>query len=101
MNERDFLNSKPIDLGEIGWTESRDDEQVITYVKSFIFNNYNRKIDDKLAVIIVEIIDDFISLSNAPGLSPCLLAGLEFAKKLAKKLGVKVIDEEEFMKMVS
>ena len=32
-----------------------------------------------------------IALSNAPGLSPCLLAGLEFAKKLAKKLNVKII----------
>jgi glycoprotease/Kae1 family metallohydrolase len=32
-----------------------------------------------------------IAVSNAPGLAPCLLAGLEFAKKKAKKLGVKII----------
>ncbi len=32
-----------------------------------------------------------IAFSNAPGLSPCLLAGLDFAKKLAKKLKVPVI----------
>ena len=34
---------------------------------------------------------DAIALSNAPGLAPCLLSGLEFAKKKAKELGVKVI----------
>jgi glycoprotease/Kae1 family metallohydrolase len=32
-----------------------------------------------------------IALSNAPGLSPCLLAGLEFAKKKAKRLKVPII----------
>lgn len=32
-----------------------------------------------------------IALSNAPGLAPCLLAGLEFAKKLANRLGVKIV----------
>jgi N6-L-threonylcarbamoyladenine synthase len=32
-----------------------------------------------------------IALSNAPGLSPCLLAGMEFAKKKARELNVKII----------
>ena len=32
-----------------------------------------------------------IALSNAPGLAPCLLAGMEFAKKKAKELGLKII----------
>ena len=32
-----------------------------------------------------------IALSNAPGLSPCLVAGMEFAKKIAKKLNKKII----------
>lgn len=32
-----------------------------------------------------------IAISNAPGLAPCLYAGMEFAKKLAKKLNVKMI----------
>lgn len=32
-----------------------------------------------------------IALSNAPGLSPCLIAGLEFAKKKAKELGVPIV----------
>src|SRR3989344_3569747 len=31
-----------------------------------------------------------IALSNAPGLSPCLLAGLEFAKSLAQRLSLKI-----------
>lgn len=34
---------------------------------------------------------DAIALSNAPGLAPCLLAGLEFAKKKAKELGVDIV----------
>ena len=34
---------------------------------------------------------DAIALSNAPGLAPCLLVGLRFAKRLAKKLNVKII----------
>ncbi len=32
-----------------------------------------------------------IALSNAPGLAPCLLAGMHFAKEKAKKLKVKII----------
>lgn len=34
---------------------------------------------------------DAIALSNAPGLAPCLLAGLEFAKKKAKELKVDIV----------
>jgi len=34
---------------------------------------------------------DAIALSNAPGLAPCLLSGLEFAKKKAKELGVPIV----------
>jgi N6-L-threonylcarbamoyladenine synthase len=32
-----------------------------------------------------------IALSNAPGLAPCLIAGMHFAKKKALELGVKII----------
>jgi N6-L-threonylcarbamoyladenine synthase len=32
-----------------------------------------------------------IALSNAPGLAPCLLAGMEFAEKKAKELGIPII----------
>lgn len=32
-----------------------------------------------------------IALSNAPGLAPCLLAGMHFAKQKARELGVKIV----------
>lgn len=32
-----------------------------------------------------------IALSNAPGLSPCLIAGMKFAKEKAEKLGIPII----------
>jgi len=34
---------------------------------------------------------DAIAFSNAPGLAPCLIEGMKFAKELAKKLKVKLI----------
>src|SRR3989338_2353983 len=34
---------------------------------------------------------DAIAVSNAPGLSPCLYAGMEFARKKAKELGLKIV----------
>jgi len=34
---------------------------------------------------------DAIALSNAPGLAPCLLAGMEFAKRKAKELNIRII----------
>ncbi len=34
---------------------------------------------------------DAIALSNAPGLAPCLVAGLEFAKRKAGELGVDLV----------
>jgi len=43
----------------------------------------NAKVDEK------EI--DAISFSNAPGLAPCLLEGMKFAKELSKKLNVPLI----------
>jgi glycoprotease/Kae1 family metallohydrolase len=32
-----------------------------------------------------------VAFSNAPGLAPCLLEGMEFSKKIAKKLGIPII----------
>lgn len=40
---------------------------------------------------IIENQIEAIAFSNAPGLAPCLLEGMEFAKKLAKKLDVPLI----------
>ncbi len=34
---------------------------------------------------------DVIALSNAPGLAPCLIVGMKFAKEKAKKLNVKIV----------
>jgi N6-L-threonylcarbamoyladenine synthase len=34
---------------------------------------------------------DAIAFSNAPGLAPCLLEGMKFAKELSKKLGIPVV----------
>lgn len=60
-NFRKYVDADLLDLAEIGWTESRDDNQIKKYVKSFIQNNYERKIDDELALIIVLIIDDLLT----------------------------------------
>ena len=35
---------------------------------------------------------EVIAVSNAPGLAPCLLEGLDFAKKLAKELKLKIVE---------
>lgn len=32
-----------------------------------------------------------VALSNAPGLAPCLLAGMKFVKEKAKELGIKIV----------
>ena len=60
-NFRKYVDADLINLAEIGWTESRDDDQIKKYVKSFIQQNYERKIDDELALIIVFIIDDLLT----------------------------------------
>ena len=61
INFKKTIDADVISLAEIGWTESRDDTEIIKYVKSFVQNNYERKIDDDLALIIVWIIDDLLS----------------------------------------
>lgn len=55
-----FIDSDTIDLSELGWTESRDDDQIKKYVKSFIQNNYERKVDDEMSLIITWIIYDLL-----------------------------------------
>jgi N6-L-threonylcarbamoyladenine synthase len=34
---------------------------------------------------------DAIAFSNAPGLAPCLIEGMKFAKELSKKLGIPIV----------
>src|SRR3989344_8773347 len=47
---------------------------------------------DALKIACIEEKDiDAIALSNAPGLAPCLLAGRDFAREKANKLGIKII----------
>ena len=59
--------------------------------------NHHRKISDSLYKQALEEADikeqdiDAIAISNAPGLAPCLIAGLEFAKKKAKELDIPLI----------
>ncbi|HLB43721.1 MAG TPA: hypothetical protein VJN02_12915 [Gammaproteobacteria bacterium] len=60
INFKKSINTDVISLAEIGWTESRDDIQIKKYIKSFIQNNYEKKIDDDLALIILLIIDDLL-----------------------------------------
>lgn len=56
-----FIDADVISLTEIGRTESRNDIQIKKYVKTFVQNNYEKEIDDDLALIIVWIIDDLLS----------------------------------------
>jgi glycoprotease/Kae1 family metallohydrolase len=59
--------------------------------------NHHRRVSEKLWSEALERagIDekkiDAIALSNAPGLSPCLIAGLHFAKKKAELLGIPIV----------
>lgn len=61
INFKKSIDADVISLAEIGWTESRDDDQIKKYVKSFVHNNYGKKIDDDLSLIIFLIIDDLLS----------------------------------------
>ena len=56
-----IVDADVISLAEIGWSESRDDDQIKKYIQSFIQNNYNKKIDDDMALIIYWLIDDLLS----------------------------------------
>jgi len=59
--------------------------------------SHHRKVSDKIwnealgKAGIGENKIDAIALSNAPGLSPCLIAGLHFAKKKAGELGIPIV----------
>jgi len=61
INIKKLIDADTISLGEIGWTESRNDTQIKKYVKSFIANNYEKEVDDDLAFILVCIINDLLS----------------------------------------
>lgn len=61
INFKKMMEAETISLTEIGWTESREDNQIKKYVKSFIKKNYEKEIDDDLALIFVLIIDDLLS----------------------------------------
>jgi len=61
MNFKKLINAETISLTEIGWTEYRNDTQIKHYIKAFIKNNYERNIDDGIAVIILFILDDLLT----------------------------------------
>lgn len=61
MNFKKSIDADVISLANIGWSDSRDDDEIIKYVKSFVQNNYDVDIIDELALLITLIIDDLLS----------------------------------------
>ena len=59
---------------------------------------HHKKVSDKLLIKALEKAKineediEVIALSNAPGLAPCLLEGMDFAKKLALRLNIGIIE---------
>ena len=60
--------------------------------------NHHREVADGLfeeALKDAEVREDeikVIAFSNAPGLAPCLLEGMEFVKRIAKKLDISIVE---------
>ena len=78
-NVRDMY--KPIKGGIVPTESARHHEEVCEK----IYNESIRKANIKETQL------KAIAISNAPGLSPCLYAGMNFAKTLARKLNVKMV----------
>lgn len=54
------VNADTLDLDKLGWSSSRDDDEIRKYLKKFFLDNYGREIDDDMAFILVCIIDDLL-----------------------------------------
>lgn len=61
MNFKRMIDAETLSLDDIGWSASRDDEQIKKYVKSWFKRNYDREIDDEMVFIIVFMIDDILT----------------------------------------
>lgn len=80
-NEKDSFTTEDGEGGMIPMEVKKHHDDVADVV-------YNKALE--VAGISEEDIEA-IALSNAPGLAPCLLAGMEFAKSLSKKLKIPIV----------
>lgn len=55
---RKAVDAETIDLAKLGWTESRDDKQIFSYIRGYIWRNYKVRIKPPLDFIILCMLDD-------------------------------------------
>ena len=55
------ISAEILELSAIGWSESRTDEEIIYYMKTFFKEQHDTIIDDDLALTIVWVIDDLLT----------------------------------------
>lgn len=58
---RKAVYAKPIDLAKLGWTENRDDTQIFSYIRGYIWRSYGVRIKPPLDFIINCMLDDCMS----------------------------------------
>lgn len=55
------VNAQKIDLAKIGWTESKDDNKIFSYIRGYIWRNYGVRIKPPLDFVICCMLDDILS----------------------------------------
>ncbi len=52
------INAERIDLAKLGWTESRTDKLILSYVRGYVYRNYGIRIKPPLDWIIFCMINE-------------------------------------------
>lgn len=55
------INAEEIDLAKLGWTESRKDKKILSYVRGYVWRNYGIRIKKPLDWVIFYMINDALS----------------------------------------
>ncbi len=55
------VNAEAIDLSKLGWIKHKDDKQIFSYIRGYVWRNYNIRIKQPLDLIMFFMLDDVLS----------------------------------------
>lgn len=61
MNTRTYIYSKTIDLAKFGWSEVKNDEEIVKYIITFMKLEHGVTINKETALAFMCVIDDLLT----------------------------------------
>ncbi len=58
------LEAEDIDLAKLGWTEAKDDKEIFSYIRGFVWRSYGIRIKEPLDFVIKVMLDEAMATND-------------------------------------